>query len=95
MIAKALTLSGNHGPGLDKDQGRPPPRPAARNPGPKYTVSVTNAWALGCSLIHRKLMSQCDDLELQREPWPEHSGHKCWQRTDNGLHGSGSSPAAI
>jgi hypothetical protein len=64
MIAKALTLPGNHSPRLDKNQSIPPPRPAACDPRPEHTVPGINSWALGCSLIHSELMSQRDDLEL-------------------------------
>ena len=68
MIAKALTLPGNHGPRLDKDQSIPPPRPAACDPRPEYTVPGINSWAFGCSLIHSELMAESQDLGLQGDP---------------------------
>ncbi len=90
MITKTLTLPGNHGPGLNKDQGISPPPPAAHDPGPEHSVSGANPRALDCALIHSELMSQRDDLKLQRAPRPKHAGEKRQYRTHNGLHGSGS-----
>ncbi len=65
MIAKALTLTGNHSSGLDYNQRISSLRPAAPKPGPLYTVSCTNPWAPACALIDGDLMSQCYILKLQ------------------------------
>jgi len=64
MIAKARTLPNNHRPGLDKNQSITLPRPAALDQRPEHTAPRIKSRTLGCSLIHIKLMSQCDDLEL-------------------------------
>lgn len=93
MIAKTRTLPGNHGTRLDKGQSILLPQPAACDPRPE-TVPRVNPWALGGSLIHRELMFQRDDLELQREPTPKQGGHKGKQRAKNWLHDSGSSSVA-
>jgi hypothetical protein len=65
MIAKALTLPANHRSGLNYDQSIPPSRPPEREPRPENTIFWINPWTLGCSLIDRELMSQCDVLKLQ------------------------------
>ena len=94
MIAKAVTLPGNHGSGLDYDQCISPPRPTAREPGPENTVSCANPWAFGCALIHYDLLSQCQFLELKCEPRATQGGHKRSQRTHKRSHVSGLSLAA-
>jgi hypothetical protein len=85
VIAKTLTLPGNHRPCLDKKQSIPPPRPAAREPRPENTVSRANLRAFGCSLIHSKLMPQCHNLELQGNPRTDHGRYKQYQRATMGF----------
>jgi hypothetical protein len=86
MITKALTLPGNHGPCLDKDN--PPTGPAAREPRPDNAISRFNPGTLNCSPIDSKLMSQRNDLKLYRQPRAKLARYKCKQRTNDSFQGS-------
>jgi hypothetical protein len=71
VIAEAPALSGDHGRGLNKDQGLPPSRPVTQEPRPEEAVRGANLRPPHRSAVDGQLMSQSDDLDLQRESRPE------------------------
>jgi hypothetical protein len=66
MIAKALALPRDHGPGLDERQGSLPARPQTRQPPPEQTIGWTEVYAMDRALIHGELMPQRDMFQVQR-----------------------------
>ena len=84
MIAEALALPGDHGRRLNKDQGVPPSGPVTREPRPEDAVRGANLQSPHQSLVDRQLMSQSDDLGLQRESRPEQHANRAQERIDHG-----------
>ena len=75
--------------GFDEMNGRPPVAPGLREPRPKETVRRRQGKTGTAGSIHDgELVSERDDLQVQRGARLEEKSERVEQRDDNGRHGS-------
>ncbi len=65
VVAEALALPGNDGPGLDECQGIAPAGPEPRQPRPEETIGRVKSRAPDSLLVDGQLMPQCQMFQAQ------------------------------
>jgi hypothetical protein len=84
MVPKAFALPGDDRRGLHKHQDLAPVAPVSGQPRPQDPVRETDRRAPTRSLVHRKLMSECDALKLEANPRAKHTTDEPEQRVHDG-----------
>ena len=87
--AKAALVPGENGRWLYDMERRAPAVPALRQPGPQHPINCRESepWTAG-TIDHGELVSECDDLQVQRRAGANEKAKRVEQRNDDRRHES-------
>ena len=86
MVTKSPPLPGDYRSRLNDDEGVLPPIPDARDPRPDQAVGGSQARAMRLPLVDGELVTQGQDLHLERGSGSEEGGEERSEGSENGKH---------